>query len=128
MKKEIAISLIALFATAISCTKESKDGDWDPMKLSKKEFVFPTEGGTDSIKVTNYSNWWISSVQVGKNYFCDDFHSTKADWVEIVVPDDKRNWVYVTVGENTTDSLRKAYLVMTAGDIFKDISIIQNSK
>lgn len=128
MKKVIAISLIALFATAISCTKESKDGDWDPMKLSKNEFVFPAEGGTDSIKVTNYSSWWISSVQIGNNHYCNDLHSTKADWVEIVVPDDKRNWVYVTVGENTTDSLRKTYLVMTAGDIFKDISITQNSK
>jgi len=125
MKKVIAISLIALFATAISCTKESKDGDWDSMKLSKNEFVFSAEGGTDSIKVTNYSSWWISSVFVNNS---DDFRSTKADWMEIVVPDDKRNWVYVTVGENTTDSLRKATLVMTAGDIFKSIPITQNSK
>ena len=125
MKKKIAISLIALFATAISCTKESKDGDWDPMKLSKNEIVFPAEGGTDSIKVKNYSSWWISSVFVNNS---DDFRSTKADWMEIVVPDDKRNWVYVTVGENTTDSLRKATLVMTAGDIFKSIPITQNSK
>ncbi len=128
MKKLIALSLIALSVTTTSCVCKTDDGDWDPMKLSKKEFVFPAEGGTDSIKVTNYSSWWISSVQIGKNYYCDDSHSTKADWMEIVVPDDKRNWVYVTVGENTTDSLRKAYLVMTAGDIFKDISITQNSK
>ena len=128
MKKVIAISLIALFATAISCTKESKDGDWDPMKLSKNEFVFPAEGGTDSIKVTNYSSWWIEHAYVDNNYYSDDFRSTKADWMEIVVPDDKRNWVYVTVGENTTDSLRKANLVMTAGDIFKSIPITQNSK
>jgi len=128
LKKKTAISLIALLATTISCTKESKDGDWEQMKLSKNEIVIPAEGGTDSIKVKNYSSWWISSVQLYKNYYCDDYHSTKADWMEIVVPDDKRNWVYVTVCENTTDSLRKANLVMTAGDIFTDISIIQNSK
>ena len=128
MKKKIAISLIALFATAISCTKESKDGDWDPMKLSKKEFVFPAEGGTDSIKVKNYNSWWISSVFVNNIHYCDDFRSTKADWMEVVVPDDKRNWVFVTVSENTTDSIRKAYLGMTAGDIFDEIKITQNSK
>ncbi|MBR3568386.1 MAG: BACON domain-containing protein [Salinivirgaceae bacterium] len=125
MKKKIAISLIALFATAISCTKESKDGDWDPMKLSKNEIVFPAEGGTDSIKVKNYSSWWISSVFVNNS---DDFRSTKADWMEVVVPNDKRNWVFVTVSENTTDSIRQAYLEMTAGDIFKSIPITQNSK
>ena len=126
MKKKIAISLIALFATAISCT--SKDGDWDPMKLSKKEFVFPAEGGTDSIKVKNYSSWWIDYAYVDKNYYHDDYRSTKADWMEVVVPDDKRNWVFVTVSENTTDSLRKAYLHMTVGDTFKEIPITQNSK
>ena len=126
MKKLIALSLIALSLTTTSCVSE--DGDWDPMKLSKKEFVFPAEGGTDSIKVNNYSSWWISYVFVNNNHYCDDYHSTKADWVEIVVPDNKRNWVYVTVSENTTDSIRKAYLVMTAGDIFKDIPITQNSK
>lgn len=128
MKKLIALSLIALSVTTTSCVCKTDDGDWDPMKLSKNEIVFPAEGGTDSIKVTNYSSWWISSVQIGKNYYCDDSHSTKADWMEIVVPNDKRNWVYVTVGENTTDSLRKANLVMTAGDIFKSIPITQNSK
>lgn len=128
MKKLIALSLIALSVTTTSCVCKTDDGDWDPMKLSKNEIVFPAEGGTDSIKVTNYSSWWISSVQIGKNYYCDDSHSTKADWMEIVVPNDKRNWVFVTVSENTTDSLRKATLVMTAGDIFKDISITQNSK
>lgn len=128
MKKLIALSLIALSVTTTSCVCKTDDGDWDPMKLSKNEIVFPAEGGTDSIKVTNYSSWWISSVQIGKNYYCDDSHSTKADWMEIVVTNDKRNWVFVTVSENTTDSLRKATLVMTAGDIFKDISITQNSK
>lgn len=128
MKKLIALSLIALSVTTTSCVCKTDDGDWDPMKLSKNEIVFPAEGGTDSIKVTNYSSWWISSVQIGKNYYCDDSHSTKADWMEIVVPNDKRNWVFVTVSKNTTDSLRKATLVMTAGDIFKDISITQNSK
>ena len=126
MKKLIALSLIALSLTTTSCVYE--DGAWDPMKLSKKEFVFPAEGGTDSIKVKNYSSWWISSVFVNNNDYCDDYHSTKADWVEIVVPDDKRNWVFVTVCENTTDSLRNAYLHMTAGDIFKSIPITQNRK
>ena len=124
MKKLIALSLIALSLTTTSCVSE----DWDPMKLSKKEFVFPAEGGTDSIKVKNYSSWWIEHAFVDKNYYCDDFRSTKADWMEVVVPDDKRNWVFVTVSENTTDSIRKAYLEMTAGDIFKSIPITQNSK
>ncbi len=127
MKKLIALSLIALSLTTTSCVSE--EGDWDPMKLSKKEFVFPAEDGTDSIKVKNYSSWWIEYAHVDNYYYFKNHTNTiEADWMEIVVPDDRRNWVYVTVSENTTDSIRKAYLEMTAGDIFKSIPITQNSK
>ncbi|MBR3670287.1 MAG: hypothetical protein IKN70_09825, partial [Fibrobacter sp.] len=66
--KRLLLSLLplTLFLTACSIdldfVSEEPDGDWEGMKLSKKEVHFDHKGGTDTITVKNYSSWWFNTA------------------------------------------------------------------
>ena len=53
--------LLAIAASAVSCTR--KDGDWDPIKTDCREITVPPQGGSAVVTMKNYKGWWISTVQ-----------------------------------------------------------------
>lgn len=136
--KRILILLAAIVCLA-ACEHEQKDGDWKPMTLDKQELTFSSEGGEQVVTVTNYSGWWISGAYNDNNKQ-NHIYPTSTDgekaytydildggWYRVTVPDKGRsNTVVISVDPNDTAKPRTAIIVMTAGDVFTQISVAQN--
>ena len=126
-------TLILIFS---SCSEE--DGSWDPMKLTKQEITFNSDGGVDSIQVTNYSTMWMASVYEGDSSNPTKIYNTRdstirdaqivrGDWFQAtadILPS-KKNWMYIYADKNTSGKDRELTITLTAGDIFHDISVKQ---
>mgnify|MGYP003587106303 FL=1 len=126
-------TLILIFS---SCSEE--DGSWDPMKLTKQEITFNSNGGVDSIQVTNYSMMWMASVYEGASSNPTKIYNTRdstirdaqivrGDWFQAtadILPS-KKNWMYIYADKNTSGKDRELTITLTAGDIFHDISVKQ---
>lgn len=150
--KRLLLSLLplTLFLTACSIdldfVSEEPDGDWEGMKLSKKEVHFDHKGGTDTITVKNYSSWWFNTACnercADTNYILPTSIDTGAidnrlisgDWWSAEVLKSSPNKVAITVNAAETCLSedcgkevfpRKAIIIMTAGDIFESITIYQ---
>lgn len=142
MKKELVyvwtFLCMVLFTLAFSsCNPDKAVEDWGAMKLSKNVVTFPAAGGTDSVKVKNYSGWWISEVRLPnydyRNPTDSTYHSVSADsfygkWLTAYVPTNNRKWVVITMKPNTTGEERSVIINMTAGDVFQDITINQSAQ
>lgn len=126
-------TLILIFS---SCSEE--DGSWDPMKLTKQEITFNSNGGVDSIQVTNYSMMWMAGVYEGTSSNPTKIYNTRdstirdaqivrRDWFQAtadILPS-KKNWMYIYADKNTSGKDRELTITLTAGDIFHDISVKQ---
>ena len=117
-----------------ACESESvDDGKWTKMKITKVAFVFPSDGGMDSCQVKNYKHWWIADAYSNDSRSGEraivplyPFDTLQADWFTAVVPKGNANWLLLETQPNETGLRRRASLLMTAGDIFKTITIEQN--
>ena len=126
MKKFTVICLAILAACCHSCTP--KDGDWDPIRLSKSEISFGTEGGTCTVEAKNYKSWWINDIRVtGTNtyYFPEpgDNRKVAGEGISAMIGTEE-NTVVITVSPSPD---RHDWTVeMEAGDAFTSIRIRQN--
>ena len=141
------LSLALIFtACSLDFVSSDPDGKWEEMKLSKKEVHFDLKGGTDTISVKNYKSWWISSACNEKcadtNYIIPgnleteypDNNNINGGWWSAEVPKNSPNKIVFKVNAAETCLSedcgkevfpRKAIITMTAGDIFKSITIYQ---
>ena len=148
MKKVLLLMFAALFTWA-SCSSDNKgelDGNWDEMKISAENVLLDTsknegvfinvskEGPNFYLQVDNYNGWWVSSVsekttengnfklayQAGR-----DKKVYKQDWYNVEIDANKAKCV---IGENNLMESRTIKMVMTVGDAFKTIYIVQAAK
>ena len=134
-----AFAMLVAFSLA-SCSSESLDGDWDPMKWDKtdyevikedgtKYYNVPQEGQTFTFTCKNYRPW-IDGVKVtigDKSDYVhpDDVHSLDYESMHVKVED--RN-VTVSFEPNQAGEQTHCYdLTVTAGDIFDTFSFKQSS-
>ena len=59
MKKILFMACLAMLALS-ACSE--KDGDWDPIKLTKNPLEVPAKGGTVQTSVKNYKGLWLLGV------------------------------------------------------------------
>ena len=150
--KKFFILALTMMAVVLACqdvepndshSNEDPDhivGDWDPMKLDRsKTLSFPSSGGVDTILVVNYSCWWISFGHEGldghNNYINPVLPASSGDvitydileggWYHAALEKVQSNTLVVTVDRNTTGEERKAFIEMTAGDIFETLILVQ---
>ena len=148
MMKKILLMMFAVMLTLCSCSKEDKDstsvGDCDTMVVSIENAVFdssskedkvinvPCEGNSFTLKVTNYEDWWIYSINVKeaptvnyKGIEVKDSRNVTSDWggVKIV-----SNQAQCNISANASAQPRTIKLEMTAGDVFETIYIVQAGK
>lgn len=130
---------LALLAACLltACEVESLDGKWDPIEVNKSMVVFKKAGGCDTIRVKNYSGWWLSSVAVTVNdsiayqspdYSSSgdvDFLSMKGDWYSIQIPEDNKRLLVVKCDENPNNDYRELKVHVTVGDAFSSVLIKQ---
>lgn len=138
----VALAVMAsAFVFLTSCKgKEDIDGEWDPIKMDRSELRFSAEGGTESVRTTNYSSWWI---QYG--YESSSWDGTQWNFVNMVYPpegkfnsldggwysaetgaDDVSNTLSVTVSANVSGGSRSAVIEMSVGDAFGKVKIVQD--
>ena len=122
--------LMGILFSLASCESTLPDGLWDPMKWktsvkvqkdkNKNKYInVPTEGGTYVFHCKNYSNFWISGIDIkGKEVFdqnSDDFKTCKGDWGSVEC---KSNILTVIVSPKSKEDCDTIKVGVTAGDIF----------
>lgn len=134
LKKSSLATLLLFFLTAVfSCSIQEEEGRWAPMKWTSdrpgdpRKITAPDEGGTYKLVCINYGGPWISNVTTADTTIYSgskdqDFRHIKYDWYDVSV---KENTFNITLQPNATGKERKLSIVVTAGDIFDYIEIIQ---
>lgn len=140
--------IFAAMITLCSCNKDDKNftpvGDWEAMIVSVENATFdasskedkvinvPSEGNHFTLKVTNYDDWWIQSINV-KEISANKYKAIKvrdnryitSDWIGVEVIS---NQAKCNISANTSTIPRIIKLEMTAGDVFETIDIVQAGK
>ena len=142
---QILFQLLLMLAiagiTLNSCEKQRPDGDWDPMEwndesgLAQVDNVYqvPASGGTYKFHCTNYSGFWISSIEedgelimpsVDKN----DWKDLSGQWTHVqCLADGDLVVTFEPLSFSSSDSNRTMHLCVTAGDIFDYFRFVQNN-
>lgn len=146
--KKVLLMMFAVMMTLCSCSKEDKDstsvGDWEEMVVSVENAKFdtssadckivniPSDENDFTLKVTNYDDWWIQSVNIKetstniyKAVKVKDRHDVTCDWGSVNVVS---NQARCYISANTSVESRTIKLEMTAGDVFETIYIVQAGK
>lgn len=132
MYRFIIICLLSIIVA--SCSQddnelESKDGDWsDVIKLSKHEVFFGADGSTQT--VISEGLWWLCRVENPQTSISypgtGDVHTTgilgKYEWLQLEKTDNKTLQIKV---EKNNGAERKLRIVVTCGDFFDYITVIQ---
>ena len=140
MKKTKLWSIFLVWVTAssfFSCEINDPDGLWDPIKMDKKTVLINDKGGQDTIRLKNYSLWWLSDVNVRVNdttvyrypeYINDDsvFYTMNGDWYSIHIPQDNKQLLVVKCNENINHDYRELIIGVTVGDAFNSIRVVQS--
>ena len=132
MCRFIIICLLSIIVA--SCSQddnklESKDGDWgDVIKLSKHEVFF--EADDSSQTVVSEGLWWLCRVENPQTSISypgtGDVHTTGIlgtyEWLQLEKADNKTLQIKV---EKNDGAERKLRIVVTCGDFFDYITVIQ---
>lgn len=143
--RKIAFILLTLLLSSCVIERFSPDGQWEPIKLNKKELSFSAQGGVDTVIALNYNSWWITGAHEGTKHVQGELvyinyvepestsgHMVLNDtidggWYHAVVPDKSRsNRLIIKVDPNTSIIARKATIEMECGDAFTSIQITQD--
>jgi len=126
--------LCTILLSLVACSKESKDGEWDPMIWKAETTVSQTSDGIYHVSdhgetlvftCRNYSRPWISNALIDREYLdTDDFHTMTTSWLKIRMTDNKLTVVFEA---NTTADEKTLQLTVTAGDIFKTFRFLQSA-
>lgn len=124
-----------------SCEKQRMEGDWDPMEwndesgLERVDNVYqvPASGGSYKFHCKNYSNFWISSIEEGGEFYHPDLDNN--DWQDIsgqwtrvqCLPDGDLVVTIQPLSFFSSASQRAMMLVVTAGDIFHGFRFVQKN-
>ena len=144
MRKFAFIILILLLNSCV-IERFSPDGQWEPIKMNKRELSFSARGGVDTVIALNYSQWWITGAHEGTKHVQGELvyinhvepestggHTILNDtidggWYHAVVPEKGRsNRLIIKVDPNTSIITRKATIEMECGDAFTSIQITQD--
>lgn len=148
--KQFFLMIFAAIMSMTSCSSDdNKDfmvGLGDKMEVSaenvtldtsKSDDIYinvPAEGKSFTLQVNNYDEWRVNTVSVktaddadyklayqsGKNK-----EVYKKDWYQVDVNSNKAK---CTISENPQSEARSMELVMTVGDVFQTIYIVQAAK
>jgi len=144
--RKIVFILLTLLLSSCVIERFSPDGQWEPIKLNKKELSFSAQGGVDTVIALNYNQWWITGAHEGMKHVQGElvylnyvepestggryttFNDTiDGGWYHAVVPDRSRsNRLIIKVDPNTSIIARKATIEMESGDAFTSIQITQD--
>ena len=120
-------------------------GDWPPIKLDRKEYLFNCYSGEVTITALNYESWWINygyedARNVNGKIEYDNFvraeHSEgsyvpdilNGGWYHATVPEKGlSNQLVITVEPNDTGHYRQVIIEMEAGDSFTSVKIYQEA-
>lgn len=136
MRKLTFILGIALTMLAVSCEKTDPDGLWDPIKTDRSMVIMPKAGGRDTIRLLNYSSWWMDQVDVRVNDttvhhypdFEGDVHSMQGEWFSLTIPKEHRNLLVIELQENSRpDWPRELNIGVTVGDAFSSVRVLQDA-
>lgn len=140
MKHLFYLLIIIAVIVPSSCKKEhvEPNGMWEMVKTDKKELDFEKEGGTQTIKTTNYKIWWINFTfdnilegqgkweYVNLQYPEEGVYDyIDCGWYTAKVDPEKKYTLTVTVTPNTTAEHRVSFINMNVGDVSISIPIVQ---
>ena len=137
MKHWSIFLVLAAAFSFFSCDIDDPDGLWDPIKMDKSTVLINDKGGQDTIRLKNYSLWWLSDVKVRVNdttehrqpeYINDEsaFNTIDGDWYNIQIPQDNKKLLVVKCDENINHDYRELIITVTVGDAFNSIRVIQS--
>lgn len=120
-------------------------GDWPPIKLDRKEYLFNCYSGEVTITALNYESWWINygyedARNVNGKIEYDNFVSATyasngaavrnyldGGWYQALVPNNgQSNQLIITVGPNDTGQQRHATLTLQCCNAFTHLRIYQD--
>lgn len=128
---KVIISLL-MVGIALSCSNE-----FEAIEMNKNTMYIPNSGGSDTIKVLNYSKisltgeaevhlndsvYWVSSVQ---NRQYQDQFEIDGDWFKVIVPYGNPNLIVASIEKgklNTNDNLLIKVRISNT-DVFGSIEI-----
>lgn len=123
--RKLAIIILSVAAILVaSCAV--KDGDWDPIKLSKSEIKFGNDGGSATVEAKNYTGWWINDIRLAGTEICyypapDENKAVAGEGISATVRENK-----VTITVEPSQEKREWIVDMEAGDAFTSIRVRQN--
>lgn len=144
--KQFFLMIFAAIMSMTSCSSDDNKGIMDglgdkmvvsaenvTLDTSKSDAIYinvPAEGISFTLQVNNYDEWWVSTVSV-KTAANADYRLVKnkkvykKDWYQVDVNSNKAK---CTISENPQSETRSMKLVMTVGDVFQTIYIVQAAK
>jgi hypothetical protein len=142
--------LVLLFCLGFcfSCEKSAVDGDCpDPIKLSKEELLFNSEGGIENVTLED-TFWWLTGLSHQEcenlgtindpNYCASNYCShngnasknlimkIKCSWFEVAQTDEYT--LLVSVNKNETGEEKKQYVQVEAGNCFSGFWVNQSAE
>lgn len=148
--KQFFLMIFAAIMSMTSCSSDDNKGIMDglgdkmvvsaenvTLDTSKSDAIYinvPAEGKSFTLQVNNYDDWSVNTVSVKT---ADDagyklvYQSSKnkevykKDWYQVDVNFNKAK---CTISENPLSEARSMELVMTVGDVFQTIYIVQAAK
>lgn len=143
--RKIVFIILTLLLNACVVERFESDGQWEPIKLNKKELAFLPQSGVDTLVALNYDSWWINGAYEGTKQVQGELvyinrvepestagghivlHDTiDGGWYHAVVPNRSRsNKLIIKVDANNTGRARRATIEMQSGNAFTSISIVQ---
>ncbi|MCQ2376229.1 MAG: hypothetical protein MJ069_10090 [Salinivirgaceae bacterium] len=132
--KMMALSVCCIAILGACCKIEvvTRDGDWDPIKLSKSSFVASANGDTLRCQLKNYPSGWFDYVSLNGKYLeiyqsdsAFNFQDIKCRILQAKVTGKN---ICVIVEPNNTHYSRFIEVGIECGDAFSHISIVQDCK
>jgi len=127
--------MMAALLTSCHDGKELPDGAWDPIEMDRSTLYFPKTGGCDTIRLLNYSGWWLTGADARLNdttihYYPKDeseYHAIKGKWFTITIPEEDRKLLIIKISEASTDDyLRELNIGLECGDAFSSARVTQH--
>ena len=142
---QILLQMLLMLALASimlnSCEKQRLPGDWDSMEwndesgLARVDNVYqvPASGGSYKFHCTNYSGFWISSIEEDGQLYMpnidnNDWKDLSGQWTHVqCLPDGDLVVTFEPLSFYSSASNRTMHLCVTAGDIFDYFRFVQKN-
>ena len=132
MKRLFSSAIISMLLCC-GCESSEPDGLQPPIKTNVNTVAVSPTGGQAVVFATNYSSWWLNNAACTDDsgsvneFYSETGVSIETDWMQLTVPSENRNYLYIELSENGPFSARNITVVMQSGNAFKTLSITQDA-